>query len=66
MAIAAVVTVKKFLFTGKPSLTKSQLFEDSTDRLKAAADKVKPVKPPPKPAHKPKDDDKGSHFEVRV
>ena len=68
VAIAAFVVVKNFLFTDKPALTKSQLFEDSTDRLKAAADKVKPVKPPPKPvARAPKkDDDKVKHFEVRV
>ena len=69
VAIAAVVVVKKFLFTGKTEFTKSQLFEDSTDRLKAVEDKVKPVTPPPKPVKIPpkKDDDnKGKHFEVRV
>lgn len=59
--VAAFVVVKKFLITDKPALTKSQLFEDSTDRLKAATEKVKPVKLPPK-----KDDNKGKHFEVRV
>lgn len=66
VAIAAFVIVKKFLFTDKPALTKSQLFEDSTDRLKAAADKVKPVAAPQKPTRQTKDDDKGKHFEVRV
>lgn len=68
VAIVAFVIVKKFLFTDKPALTKSQLFEDSTDRLKAAADKVKPVAAPQKPAKLPpkKDDDKGKHFEVRI
>ena len=69
VAVAAFVVAKNFLFTDKPQLTKSQLFEDSKDRLKAAADKVKPVKPPPaKPIRLPdkKDDDKGKHFEVRV
>ncbi|MBR6712795.1 MAG: hypothetical protein IKI76_07365 [Selenomonadaceae bacterium] len=69
VAVAAFVVAKNFLFTDKPQLTKSQLFEDSTNRLKAAADKVKPVKPPPaKPARLPdkRDDDKGKHFEVRV
>lgn len=67
VAIVAFVIVKKFLFTDKPALTKSQLFEDSTERLKAVEDKVKPVSPP-KPAKLPpkKDDDKGKHFEVRV
>ncbi|MBR2773807.1 MAG: hypothetical protein IKD73_02340 [Selenomonadaceae bacterium] len=68
VAIAAFVVAKNFLFTDKPALTKSQLFEGSTDRLKATADKVKPVKLPQKPARLPdkKDDDKGKHFEVRV
>ena len=68
VAIAAFIVVKNFLFTDKPALTKSQLFEDSTDKLKAATDKVKPVTPPqPKLARSPKkDDDKGKHFEVRV
>ena len=69
MAVAAFVIVKKFLLTDKPALTKSQLFEDSSDRLKAAADKVKPVTPSPKtakPARQPKDTDEVKHFEVRV
>lgn len=69
VAVAAVVVVKKFLFTEKPALTKSQLFEDSTERLKAVEEKVKPTAPPPpKPVKLPpkKDDDKGKHFEVRV
>lgn len=68
VAVAAFVFVKKFLLTDKPALTKSQLFDDSTDRLKAAADKVKPVAPPPKPAKLPpkKDGDKGKRFEVRI
>ncbi|MBR0261487.1 MAG: hypothetical protein IJQ85_06790 [Selenomonadaceae bacterium] len=68
VAIAAVVVVKKFLFTGKPEMTRAQLFENSTDRLKAVEDKVKPVPSPSKPVKLPpkKDDDKGKHFEVRV
>ena len=69
VAVAAVVVIKKFLFTGKPSLTKSQLFEDSTNRLKAVEEKIKPIPPPPKPAKLPPkndDDKKGKHFEVRV
>lgn len=66
--IASFVVAKKFLFTEKPTLTKSQLFEDSTDRLKAVEEKVKPATPPPKPIKLPtkKDDNKGKHFEVRV
>ena len=67
VAVAAIIVVKKFLFTGKPTLTKSQLFADSTSRLKAVEEKVKP--PPPKPAKLPPktdDDKKGKHFEVRV
>ncbi len=74
MGVAAFVVVKKFLLTDKPALTKSQLFEDSSDRLKAAVgkvkpvtDKVKPVTPPQKSATlPPKNDDRGKHFEVRV
>lgn len=66
VAIAAFIVAKKFLFTDKPTLTKSQLFEDSTDRLKAVEDKIKPVSTPSKPTRQPKDDDKGKHFEVRV
>lgn len=70
VAVAALIVVKKFLFTGKPTLTKSQLFEDSTSRLKAVEEKVKPAPPPPtKPAKLPPktdDDKKGKHFEVRV
>lgn len=70
VAVASFVIVKKFLLTDKPALTKSQLFADSTDRLQAAADKVKParttsppVKTPPPPK---KDDERGKHFEVRI
>ena len=68
VAIASFIIVKKFLLTDKPALTKAQLFEDSSERLKAAADKVKTSAPPPKPVHIPKkdDDNKGKHFEVRV
>lgn len=66
---AAFVVLKNFLFTDKPTLTKSQLFEDSTKKLKATADRVKPVTPPQKPIKPPQkksDDNKGKHFEVRV
>lgn len=44
--VAAAIVVKKFLFTDKPALTKSQLFEDAPKKLKATADKVKPVESP--------------------
>lgn len=68
VAVGAFVVAKNFLFTDKPTLTKSQLFEESTNKLKATADKIKPVKPPPKPSSPPnkKEDNKGKHFEVRV
>ena len=36
--------MKKFLLTDKPALTKSQLFEDTSDRLRAATEKIQPVK----------------------
>lgn len=78
IAVTSFIIVKKFLLTDKPALTKSQLFEDSSSRLRAVTDKVKPVpkvkatpdvkpaEPPPKPQPPPKDDGKGKHFEVRV
>ena len=78
VAVASFIVVKKFLLTDKPALTKSQLFENSSSRLRAVTDKVKPVQnlkattdikpaePPPKPKPPPKDDGKGKHFEVRV
>ena len=54
VVLASFIVVKKFLFTDKPALTKAELFADETDRLKAAADKVKqPVTPPPKAVTKP-------------
>ena len=64
VGILSIVFVKKFLVRKNPKLKKSELFEGSGERLKAAAEKVPtPIKksPPPK-----KDDDKGKHFEVRV
>ena len=53
----------KFLISDKPALKKSDLFEGSSERLKATAEKVSaPIKKsPPK-----KDDDKSKHFEVRI
>ena len=68
VAVASFIIAKKFLLTDKPALTKSQLFSDSSERLKAAVDKIEPAKPPPKIARPPakKDDDKGKHFEIRV
>lgn len=45
VAAAAFIIVKKFLLTEKPALTKSQLFEDSTSRLKAMVNKTEPVTP---------------------
>lgn len=64
VAVATVFIAKKFLFTSKPALIKSQLFED--DKEKAATDKPPP--PKPKPARTPdkKPDDKRPRFEVRV
>ena len=67
VAVAAFVVAKKFLFTDKPALTKSQLFDDDApNKLKATADK-KTVTPPPKsPPVNKKNDDKSKHFEVRI
>lgn len=59
---ASFIFVKKFLLSDKPALKKSDLFEGSGERLKAAADKVSaPIEKPP-----PKKDDRGKHFEVRI
>ena len=62
VAVATFFIAKKFLFTDKPRLTKSQLFDDDK---KATADK-KPVAPPPKSLVTKKNDDKPKHFEVRI
>ncbi|MBQ7705958.1 MAG: hypothetical protein IJT73_11150 [Selenomonadaceae bacterium] len=67
--ILSIVFVKKFLVKKNPKLKKSELFEGSSEKLKAVSEKVSTPKinsvekksPPPK-----KDDDKGKHFEVRV
>ena len=63
VGILSLVFVKKFLLKKNPPLKKSDLFEDSSQRLKAVSEKVSaPIKKsPPK-----KDDDKGKNFEVRV
>ena len=58
VAVAGVVVVKKFLFTDKPALTKSELFADSTERLEGVRGRVsgvseKPSSPVTKPATKP-------------
>ncbi len=65
VAVATFIIAKKFLFTEKPALTKSQLFDD---KIKATTDNNPP---PPKPAVKPapppkKSDEKRPRFEVRV
>ena len=63
VAVLSVVFVRKVLVKKNPPLKKSDLFEDSTERLKAVSEKVSaPIKkPPPK-----NDDDKGKHFEIRI
>ena len=58
--VCGVIAVKKILLKDKPKLKKSDLFEDSTDRLKAATDKLKKSAPPVT------EDKKVKHFEVRV
>ena len=70
VVVATFVIVKKFLLTDKPALTKSQLFDDPTDKKQLETRKAirneeleikKPVSAPPK-----KNEDKGKPFEVRV
>lgn len=43
VALAAAVVAKKFLFTEKPALTKSELFADSTERLEGVRSQVSGV-----------------------
>ena len=62
VAVATFFIAKKFLFTDKPKLTKSQLFDDDK---KATADR-KSATPPPKSPPNKKDDDKPKRFEVRI
>ena len=65
VAVAAFIVVKKFLFTDKPALTKSQLFDDdSTDKLKATTDKVKSAVTPLKSFAPKKDDDLSDKLKV--
>ena len=63
VGILSVVFVRKVLVKKNPALKKSDLFEDSSQRLKAVSEKVSaPTKiSPPK-----KDEDKGKNFEIRV
>lgn len=65
VAVATFIIAKKFLFTEKPALTKSQLFDD---KVKATTENPPPPKPAVKPAPPPKkpDADKRPRFEVRV
>lgn len=68
--IISFVIVKKYLLKDKPKLKTTDLFADSTQKLKSATKKITSAKTTPivKPARLPKkeDDDKGKHFEVRV
>ena len=70
VGVISFAFVKKYLLKDKPKLKTSDLFADSTERLKTATKKVTAAKTTPivKPARLPKkeDEDKGKHFEVRV
>lgn len=67
VGIWSIVFVKKFLLKKNPKLKKSDLFEDSSQRLKAVSEKISAPKIPVEKKSPPKkDDDKGKHFEVRV
>ncbi len=81
-AVAGFVVVKKFLISDKPKLKKSDLFDDTKDRLKKLGRRKEELgmesnnsslltptsSLKTKPARVPKkdDDDKGKHFEIRV
>lgn len=64
VGILSVVFVRKILLKKNPALKKSDLFEDSSQRLKAVSEKVSA--PPIKKSPPKKDDDKGKHFEARI
>ena len=64
VGILSVVFVRKVLLKKNPALKKSDLFEDSSERLKAVSEKVSA--PPIKKSPPKKDDDKGKHFEARI
>ena len=57
VALVSFIVVRKFLFTDKPALTKSDIFADSTDRLEGVRNRVSGVSekssPPTKPVVKP-------------
>ena len=65
VAVATFIIAKKFLFTEKPALTKSQLFDDET---KTTTDNPPPPKPAVKSARPPekKSEEKRPRFEVRI
>ena len=53
VALVSFVVVKKFLFTEKPALTKSDIFADSTDRLEGVRNRVSGVSEKSSPLTKP-------------
>ena len=62
--ILSFVFVNKFLLKKNPKLKKSELFDDSSKKLKNISEKVSaPIKKSPP---KKDDDDKGKRFEVRI
>lgn len=63
VGILSVVFVRKVLLKKNPALKKSDLFEDSSQRLKAVSEKVSA---PTKISPSKKDEDKGKNFEIRV
>lgn len=65
IGVLSFIVVKKFLLKDEPALKKSELFEDSSTRLKNVADRVSKFDNA-QSARLPKQDDRGKHFEVRV
>lgn len=65
--VLSFLFVKKYLLRDKPKLKASDLFSDSTERLKSATKNITAKKKTPaRLPQKKDDDDKGKHFEVRV
>ena len=65
VAIAAFIIARKFLFTGKATITSSELF-DKPARQAATKSATKKSTPDPRAEKPKKDADKVKHFEVRV
>ncbi|MCR5833560.1 MAG: hypothetical protein K6G55_02750 [Selenomonadaceae bacterium] len=58
MGVAAFIIVKKFLLTDKPQMTAATLFDGTTERLRAASERVKNIGKTPEAVNTSAQDDK--------